>query len=353
MSRNTIVIVSYPDDPHIAAVLGHFPDYMQPVVVDRSSFLKVATGALSLSSQGAASLFLAHDGTSISSSSVRGVWWRRPKPMTYDEAAPTQYKGFVLEEKAHFFEGWLSTLPEDVVWVNRPDLERFADNKTMQLRLALELGLTIPKTCISNNPAAARRFISALGGNCIMKSYRGSEEFWEPTRLVDQDLMSSLDHLPNCPSIFQERIEAYREFRVYVFGEELYAVEFDLTASRYPADVRIDQRLPRRVGTLPVGLQEVLLKYVHSLGLLYGAMDIRMTSKEEFYFMELNPTGQFLYLDYLFSGGLSKKMAELLMRERPERVDATSNALLVERPQSPPRSLTPLAAFGTHIRHME
>jgi hypothetical protein len=53
--------------------------------------------------------------------------------------------------------GVLLALP-DVLWVNRPDLAATAVYRPVQWAAAARCGLTVPRTLVSNDPAAVSRF---------------------------------------------------------------------------------------------------------------------------------------------------------------------------------------------------
>ena len=98
------------------------------------------------------------DGThSISTEQVQAVWMRRIwEPKLSEELAP-QFREACIRESQATLDGFWDSLRE-ARWVN--DLQRIdaAQNKMRQLRVACEVGFTIPQTLITNKADSAREF---------------------------------------------------------------------------------------------------------------------------------------------------------------------------------------------------
>jgi glutathione synthase/RimK-type ligase-like ATP-grasp enzyme len=233
---------------------------------------------------------------------------------------PTQcesrYKEFVRAEQQQFFDGLYSLLPTTVRFYNHPDAHRRMDRKAYQIRLAYECGFRVPDTCITSDPQVAKHFISTYPQS-IYKSFWGNEEFWQPTRLVMPSVVNALDALQLSPVIFQEYIEGNRDIRVTVIDSCVTAVGFDISKSRYKWDVRIDTKIPCSQITLPLYLIDKILEFCRRSSLRYAAIDLREMPSGEYCFFEVNPAGQFLYLDLLSGTQLSKTMAEALQGNVP------------------------------------
>jgi glutathione synthase/RimK-type ligase-like ATP-grasp enzyme len=48
---------------------------------------------------------------------------------------------------------------------------------------------------------------------------------------------------------------------------------------------------------LPDDVTEMLHALMRQLGLVYGAIDLRLTADGRYIFLEINPAGQFLYVE--------------------------------------------------------
>lgn len=73
----------------------------------------------------------------------------------------------------------------DAFWINHPMRDEDAARKVWQLKVAAELGLRIPRTCVTNDPDRARAFIEETDPNWVIyKAFTGTEENWRETRVL-------------------------------------------------------------------------------------------------------------------------------------------------------------------------
>jgi MvdD pre-ATP grasp domain len=79
-------------------------------------------------------------------SRVRSVYWRRPGPWRYGHL-PEQAREFATAEARHGLTGLLSALP--ALYVPHPTAAVIAEYKPVQLKVAAELGFTVPATLIT------------------------------------------------------------------------------------------------------------------------------------------------------------------------------------------------------------
>jgi glutathione synthase/RimK-type ligase-like ATP-grasp enzyme len=230
---------------------------------------------------------------------ARVVWWRRPRPLRLHDdlarAAPDRM--FAYNESHAAITGVWSAL--DAYWVNDPERDLVASRKVVQLRRAAELGMRVPRTCITNDPAEASTFIESEGTErTIYKSFLGSEDAWRETRVLRPDERELLDSVRYAPVIFQEFIPAVVDLRVTIIGDELFAAAIRSQETRYPHDFRMDlESAGIEPHVLPDDVAGGLRALMASFGLVYGAIDLRLTPDGEYVFLEINPAGQWLFVE--------------------------------------------------------
>ncbi|HEX7623340.1 MAG TPA: alpha-L-glutamate ligase, partial [Anaeromyxobacteraceae bacterium] len=202
------------------------------------------------------------------------VWWWRPQPYASPRGTSEARRDalFCAAEGA-LGAFWAGTPAR---WVNDRACDEAADDKARQLAVAARIGLRVPRTLVTNDPAAARAFVAErLEGETIHKNLTSAAGIWRPTALLrrgDRALFASLRQLP---LMFQERVRAEADVRVTVVGDELFAAEI---VSRDPdtLDFRPDlQRARYRAVALPAGIERKLRRMVRELGLAYAALDLR------------------------------------------------------------------------------
>ena len=245
---------------------------------------------------------------------LRVMWWRRPQPFgLHDELGNAADRGFAIGECAAMVAGLWSCL--DAVWVNDPDRDEAASRKMWQLKLAAELGLRVPRTCMTNDPGVARRFIDAEAGSVIFKSFSATPSTWRETRPVRDCDLALLDQVRFAPVIFQEMIGGGVDIRVTIVGEEIFPAEIRAGESAYEFDFRIDTaNAPMAVHPLPVEVTEPLMGLMRRLDLRYGAVDLRLAPNGEYVFLEVNPAGQWLFVEIATGQPISAALAGLLHR---------------------------------------
>ncbi len=216
----------------------------------------------------------------------------------------------------------------DAVWVNDPDRDEFASRKMYQLKLASELGLRVPRTCITNSPEQARSFIAANPGGVIYKPFGGTPETWRETRLVRTEDLELLDCVQTAPVIFQEAIGGGCDIRVTVIGNQLFPAQILARESAYEFDFRIDSsNAPTSVHVLPDRVVQQLLSVMSRLGLHYGAIDLRLSPEGDYVFLEINPAGQWLFVEYATGQPISEALAQYLATLVQSRTPASLNGM--------------------------
>ena len=147
-------------------------------------------------------------GRSLRLDEVQAVWWRRPQPFVlHDDLRGENRRIFAWREAREAFAGMWQSL--DVRWVNNLARDEAAMHKPWQLTLAERLGLRVPRTCITSDPARARAFVESVRpGRAVFKSLRATRADWRATRLVRPKELGCLDVVRYAPVIFQEYVEA-------------------------------------------------------------------------------------------------------------------------------------------------
>jgi glutathione synthase/RimK-type ligase-like ATP-grasp enzyme len=164
--------------------------------------------------------------------------------------------------------------------------------------VAQEVGLSLPHTLVTTDPARARAFVERQAGcRTVLKAFLASEQGWRETRLVRAEDMAKLETVRLAPVIFQEYVEGV-DLRVTIVGSRIFTAEIDATRTSYPVDMRmVVGEADVRVGALPSALEEALLALMSRLGLMYGALDLRRRPDGSYVFFEVNPAGQWLFVE--------------------------------------------------------
>lgn len=309
-----IGIISHPGDDHAIAVMRVLIGRGETVqLIDTGQFPRNLSISLEFTGR-YRRLMVSREGTEIDLEALRAVWWRRPQPYTLDEGIAPDTAQFAYSECHEAISGAWHAL--DCAWVNHPGADEIAHHKPYQLALAPRVGLEIPDTLVTSDPVAARAFIDRGNGEAtIYKTFLAQESNWRETRLFGEAELAILDQVRLAPVIFQRFVGAQSDLRITVFGDEIHATEITSATDGYKFDYRTDlARTIMTATTLPADVSEAILRLMRALGLTYGAIDMRRTEQGRHVFLEVNPSGEFLFVEERTGQNLADAMARLLSR---------------------------------------
>lgn len=196
-------------------------------------------------------------------------------------------------------------------WVSSPDSTRRAENKLVQLRAAEAAGFRVPRTLISQVPETIRAFCSQLDGPVVIKPVQATARSQLFTVMVTPEHLEDDDALRLCPTIFQEYIPGRRHLRVLCCGDQTHTA---LIESDH-LDWRLDLNTPITPYQLDRHIEHRLLDVVRRLGLRMGVADLKLGPDGEPIWLELNPQGQFLFVEGMTGTDLTGIFSDFLHRE--------------------------------------
>jgi MvdD family ATP-grasp ribosomal peptide maturase len=254
---------------------------------------------------------------------VTSVWYRRVAiGAKIPETMNSQLRDASLGESRATFQGMLASIRgfhlDSLVNVRR------AENKQLQLQVAADLGLNIPRTLISNNPATVRKFAAECNNKIVTKTLsafaiynsKGQDQVVFTNPVTPEDL-ANLDGLQFCPMTFQENIPKALELRVTIVGNQVFAAAVDSQAMKEAESDWRKKGLALMNSwheyQLPEDVETKLLQLMRYFGLNYGAIDIILTPDGQYYFLEVNPVGEFFWLERNPGFQISQAIAKLLI----------------------------------------
>jgi hypothetical protein len=291
-----------------------------------AEFPRHAELSLSYSATGRARYRLRAGGEAIDLDRVTAVWYRRPRtPVPHEEIADERVRASVEGECQNFVHDVWNSL--DCAWLPAPHaVIRRATLKASQLKVAGAVGFELPPTLFTNSPAEFLEFYREHNGHIISK-LSGFSVFREAdspfnrfTELVTKRDVGYAHAIRYCPVIFQAYVPKRVELRITVVGREVFAVEIHSQASNHTRhDWRRydDFKTPRLPHELPGDVEGRCVRLVERLGLCYGAIDMVLTPDGRYVFIEINPNGQYLWLEQATGLPISDAICDLLMSATP------------------------------------
>lgn len=171
------------------------------------------------------------------------------------------------------------------------------------LLIAKKVGLKIPDTLISNSKKNLLDFYNSYD-QIITKDIRypismKSDNiglFSSGTFVIDKQMIKSMSN--ECaPTLVQEKINKQFELRVFFLKETLFAMAI---LSQKDEKTQVDYRnynrqkpnrnIPFRI---PEEIKRKIIKFIHKSGLSTGSIDLIVDSSNQYFFLEVNPQGQF------------------------------------------------------------
>jgi hypothetical protein len=233
------------------------------------------------------------------------VWMRRPSyPVLPDDLDPAD-RPVAERELGEYVRGLWHLMAPEAAWVNPLESRGRESSKAVQLREAARVGLTIPPTLMSNDPGHIRRFLERFGGRGVYKPFYPARWDGDETSALLLATEVSVDDLPEprvlqwTPGIFQPHLPKSHELRVTWMGSHLVTARL---GSQETDMGRVDWRaaqpeLPVSPAMLPAEVEAACSRLMDRLGLVFGCFDFIVTPEGEHVFLEVNPMGQFLWVE--------------------------------------------------------
>jgi glutathione synthase/RimK-type ligase-like ATP-grasp enzyme len=216
---------------------------------------------------------------------------------------------FVKNESLELLTGILMEFSSRTFCVNPISAIRKTRPKICQLMLAAKCGLKIPPSLYSNDPVAVRTFFNDNAGEIVVKhasqmhweSSENNKKFMTYTSKIFSHQISNDNQLSSCPSIFQKHVKKDFEIRVVFFGKTIFAIKIDSQSGLESIDWRKDYNSapPCSIFELPQRELSKIVAFIEGSGLLYGSIDLVVDKYGEYIFLEVNESGQFLWIEHL------------------------------------------------------
>lgn len=246
---------------------------------------------------------------------VEAIWLRRLAAPEVPASIDERFRGFVADEIRHTLEGMLAGC--EARWVNPLWTIHIAERKLHQLRVARKQGLTVPATLASNQGEELIRFAEQATNGVVCKPLSRSllasdeEDFAVYTHRVELDELREWQaELSHCPTLLQEFVEG-TDVRVTVIGEDIYTVAVETEEGAHLDWRHRNNVLSYSVCELPGKVESKIGEMMEVLDIVYGAFDFILTDDGEWYFLEVNPAGQWAWLEIELDLPMRESFAKL------------------------------------------
>jgi glutathione synthase/RimK-type ligase-like ATP-grasp enzyme len=319
-----ILILSWPDDQHVPYVTRHLEARGAPYVwLHPSAFPAAVAARASFGRGGLARRVIRQRELEVDLDQVTAVWLRRPgRPSVAAAVTDECQREWAADTSRHCLAGLWDTL--GCLWVpGPPRVNRAGHSKARQLALAARLGFRVPRTQITNSPEAVLDFYASCHGRMVTKVLwdghvpREGEIAMAYTRPVRRRDAASYRAVRYAPLILQEYVPKQFELRCTVVDTQVFAAAIQSQASRVTRhDWRHydNERATYSAYDLPAEVAARCVALTRALGLCFGAIDLVVTPAGEHVFLEVNPNGQWAWVEDLTGLPIAAALTDLLAR---------------------------------------
>lgn len=259
----------------------------------------------------------------LSTDDIKSCWYRHVDPSIIASKCVGSAK---FSEKESTAALWSLYTSIDAFWMNHPliGVRLLESNKLYQLNAATKVGLRIPDTLITNNAEEVMAFTDSHGGEIAAKvltghifSVSGADKIQTIyTQRISKNVLEKLSATIGLAPIFiEEYVHKKIELRVTVVEERIFACAIRSQDSpqtkddwrRYDFDnvAHTDYKLSDDISAKIIALMK-------RLGLTYGAIDMIVTPQEDYIFLEVNPSGQWAWIEHFTGMKISEAVAASL-----------------------------------------
>lgn len=231
---------------------------------------------------------------------ISSVWFRRTQLPSIKQLSVNE-QIYILNETDCLIKNLFSII--DAKWMSEPFSVYKAENKLLQLKLAKELGFEIPNTLITNDKEQLKSFYKEQNGKIIIKpiSQTRIDNKESPsfifTNKITQKQIDNLDNFDLTPCIYQKEIEKEYELRVTVVGNNIFTASID---SQSDEETKVDWRKKKLIFNaveMPKHVENSCIEMVKKLNLSFGAIDLIKDKEGNYVFLEINPNGQWAWIE--------------------------------------------------------
>jgi len=210
---------------------------------------------------------------------------------------------------------------KNVFWLNHYRNNQRAESKYLQQDIASELAFIVPDILVSNDKKElvdfASRYESVVLKLMHQDFYKVGDNDYQGIYVnkISLDSLEAFGDIGENPIVVQQYIEKSYEVRYTVVGDSHFVCKIE---SQKSEKTKTDWRrydipnTPHSIIVPPMDIRDKVKLLLEKLELNYGALDFIVTPDNKWYFLEINPNGQYLWIEDLAGLEISNSIAKLL-----------------------------------------
>ncbi|MER5759553.1 ATP-grasp ribosomal peptide maturase [Streptomyces sp. NPDC002082] len=259
---------------------------------------------------------------SLDLNDVTSCYYRTPNPFRFPEGMTGPERRFAMAQARAGLGGIIAAL--DCRWVSHPSAMSRAEYKPVQLATARSSGLAIPETLVTNSPTDVRAFVDEIPGPIICKPIASPVLIEDDelrtvyTRVLTEGDLVDLRGIDTTAHMFQAWVAKQYEVRLTVVGDRMFAAEVHAGSEAARIDWRSDYNsLTYKTTDVPPHVAEGVRRLMSALNLRFGALDFIVSPMGEWTFLEINPCGQWDWIQHATGHPIAEAIADELQGVTP------------------------------------
>jgi ATP-GRASP peptide maturase of grasp-with-spasm system len=257
-------------------------------------------------------------------SDITSVWFRRGRIIlkvkkTEEIDLFNKYFNYFIKNEINVIEDYINYLLTLKKHIGNPTC--LDVNKLQVLNIAKSVGLDVPDYFITNskenllsNIFKDNKYITKVLSN-VFQFIHNDKSYMTYTEVLEEKLIKNLPK-EFFPSLCQVLIEKEFDIRIFFLNNNFYSMAI---FSQKREESKIDfrkysyEKPDREVTiTLPKGIENKIIKLMSELKLNSGSIDMILDKNGQYFFLEVNPIGQFGMVDFPCNYGICNEIAKFL-----------------------------------------
>lgn len=249
---------------------------------------------------------ISYRNNTINSNTTLSIYYRKLTFPDTSDFAP-EYRRIINSDILAIIDGLANSFSGVVL--TKPYLLRQAENKIFQLIYAKSHSILMPKSFIGNND-----YWKCINDQRIIKPISvGKIETSSGIAIIQTNLMhenDSYDSPELTPVYIQEYIKKSFEVRITVVDDDFFAVKI---VSDNMIDWRAGNNNQYEIIDIPIEIKKCIKMMMKDFQLRFGAIDYIVDVDGKWYFLEINPNGQWQWLECILGLSISDSIMNMLL----------------------------------------
>ena len=274
--------------------------------------------------------FICQAGRTITATDIEAVWYRRAFVELLLEEKENRDVDFLIwkNEWNKVLLGFYLSISEKQTLC--PIKQSYAtENKFWQYSIAKGIGFHTPELITSNNPERLATFTKAHNENVVLKLH--TQDFYKVgesyqglyVNKIDSHDLSTFKDTSENPITLQQYIDKAYEVRYTVVGKDHFCCRIESQKSKH---AKVDWRrydlpnTPHYSFTSPDHIHDMVDTLLDKCGINFGALDFIVDLNGDWYFLEINSMGQWLWIEDLTDLKISDAICDWLINNARKEV---------------------------------